>query len=269
MSWKDAIIDYAIRYGFQIIGAVVILGIAAVLAMWVGRLIDVTLTRRQMHAPMRMLIVRICRLCIIAFAAVLALDKFGVQIAPLIAGISVVGIGISLAAQGVLGNAVAGVTIIFSKPFMVDDYVEIAGVDGQVASIQLFSTILLRQDLSRVLIPNRKIVGEIVHNFGAKRQLDLSVGVAYASDLNLVLAVLRRILQGNPRVLSDPAPAIGITALADSSINLAVKPWVLSADCGLARTEIYQAILDEFSNAGIEIPFPQHEVRLLGQQAGP
>src|ERR1051326_8687296 len=109
--------------------------------------------------------------------------------------------------QGVLSNLFAGLMIIFTKPFRVGQYVELLGVQGQVEMIELFSTKLLHGDRSRVVIPNRKIIGEILHNFGAVRQLELNVGVAYDTNLQEAMAVVREILRNNPRVLKEPEPA--------------------------------------------------------------
>ena len=114
---------------------------------------------------------------VLAFTLVVALDQFGVQVAPLIAGIGVAGIGIGIALQGVLRNVMAGLSIIFTKPFRVGDYIDIVGVYGQVTTIDIFSTTLMHADLSKVVIPNHKIVGEILHNYGRMRQLNLTVGV--------------------------------------------------------------------------------------------
>src|SRR5947199_2944810 len=177
-----------------------------------------------------MLAARVLRLLVFGLAVVLALDKFGVPIAPMVAGIGVAGVGIGLALQGVLGNLVAGLTIIFTKPFRVGEYIELIGHHGQVKNIELFTTTLLHPDMSRVIIPNRKIVGEVLHNYGIVRQLDLSVGVAYGANINEAIAVLREILANNPRVLKDPAPGVGIAALGDSSVTIAIRPWASLAD---------------------------------------
>jgi len=191
------------------------------------------------------------------------LDKFGVQVAPLIAGIGVVGVGIGLAMQGVLGNVMAGLTIIFTKPFRVGEYIEILGVYGQVVNIELFSTTLLHLDNSRVVVPNRKIVGEILHNHGIMRQLDLHVGIAYDADLSKALTMVGQILAANLRVLKDPAPRVGIRELADSAIIIAIEPWVSVPDYAIAQLELYQAVVEQFRAAGIEIPFPHQDIRLL------
>jgi len=165
--------------------------------------------------------------------------------------------------QGILGNVAAGLTIIFTRPFNVGDYISIASEEGEILDISLFSTTLGHADRSMVVIPNRKIVGEILHNYGSLRQLDLSVGVAYSTDLAQAIATIREILAANPRVLQAPAPVVGVAVLADSSINLAVKPWVPVDDCIPAGAELYQTIVERFRDLGISIPFPQREIRVL------
>ena len=139
----------------------------------------------------------------------------------------------------------------------------IAGVQGQVTSIELFTTTLLHADHSQVIIPNRKIVSEILHNYGHIRQLNLNVGVSYGTNINTAVTIVRDVLSRNARVLKEPTPGVGITMLADSSINIAVCPWTAVADYGPAQTEIYQAIVEQFRANNIQISFPQREVRTL------
>jgi small conductance mechanosensitive channel len=210
-----------------------------------------------------MLMVRVVKVVVLIFTLVVALDKFGFQVAPLVAGIGVAGLGIGIALQGVLGNVVAGLSIILTKPFRVGEYIQLVGVQGQVSKIELFSTTLVQLDHSRVVIPNRRIVGEILHNFGAVRQLGLAVGVAYGANLGLAQAMIREVLAANPRVLKDPAPVVGVTALGDSAVTIGIAPWVAIADYVTAQAEIYQAVLERFRASRIEIPFPQREVRML------
>jgi small conductance mechanosensitive channel len=193
----------------------------------------------------------------------MALQNLGVELLPLIAGLSIAGAGIALAMQGVLGNVVAGLTIIFTRPFRVGDYISIAKEEGQVLEIKLFATTLGHADLSKVVIPNRKIVGEILHNYGRVRQLALEVGISYDADVQKALGTIERILGANPRVLRDPAPLVGVSRLADSSVTIAVNPWTSLADFGAAGAEINRAILETFRELRIAIPAPQREIRLL------
>jgi small conductance mechanosensitive channel len=164
----------------------------------------------------------------------------------------------------VLGNLVAGLSIIFAKPFRVGEYISIVGEEGLVATITLFATTLTHPDRSRVVIPNRKIVGEILHNFGTVRQIDIVVGVAYDTDINGAVGAIGEVLQANTRVLREPAPIVQAVLLGDSSVNIAIRPWVGVADYRAAVGEINEAVLKMFRSRGIGIPFPQREVRLVG-----
>src|SRR6266852_4439667 len=240
MPAQDLIIDLAIRYGFQVVGALVILFAGLLAAWWVGNVVERPLTRMALEPPMRRLMVRVVRVVVLLFALVIALDKFGFQIAPLVAGIGVAGIGIGIALQGVLSNLVAGLSIIFTKPFRVGEYVEIAGVHGDVATIELFSTTLVHADRSRIVIPNRKIVGEILHNFGTMRQLHLALTVPHGSDLTTVLTLAHEIVTANPRVLRDPAAVVGIAQVEIAGIRIGVNPWVRVPDVGDAEAELYK-----------------------------
>jgi small conductance mechanosensitive channel len=265
LSAKDLTVDLLIRYGFQLLGALVILAIGLLLARWVGDMTGRWLDGRRMEPPARALIVRSIRVVVLVFTLVIALDKFGFQIAPLVAGIGVAGLGIGIALQGVLSNVVAGLSIIFTKPFRVGEYIALLGVQGQVSVIELFSTTLVHPDRSRVVIPNRKIVGEILHNYGSVRQLDLAVRVAYGSEIDRVLAAARDVVSRSPRVLREPAAVIGLSAMGTSGLTVAVNPWVAVDDYVAAQAELYRGLVEEFRARGIEIALPQREVRLLGR----
>lgn len=261
----DKIILYFVEHGFQILTAIAIFGVGLLFTRWVGNLVQKWLKSKSFDEPVSVLIVRIIKLVLIVFIGIMALGQMGVQITPLIAGIGVVGVGASFAMQGLLGNLVAGLTIIFTKPFTIGEYIELLGVYGQVTEIELFSTKLLHADNSNVIIPNRKIVGEILHNYGKIRQLDLSVGISYSTDQTLALSIVNTILLNNTHVLKEPTPVVGITALEESYMLLAIKPWVSVEDFVTAKAEIYQAVLESFKEKQIEIPSPRREVRLLNQ----
>ena len=259
----EKVLFYFVDHGMQILTAIVLMGIGVVVARWAGKLIHRWLKAKAYDEPVSNLIVKAVKLLIIGFIGIMALGQMGVQITPLIAGIGVAGVGLSLAMQGVLGNLVAGLTIIFSKPFTIGEYIELLGAYGQVTDIELFSTTLLHTDNSRVIVPNRKIVGEILHNYGNIRQLNLTVGIAYSVDLTMVLSTVNDILQQNPGVLKEPAPVVGIAALNDSSIALAIKPWVKVDDFVPAQAAIYQAVIENFRDKKIEIPVPRRDIHLL------
>ena len=260
---RDEIFTITEKYGPKAIAAIIVIIVGMVVARRVAKLLDRTLSKREMEPPLRNLLVRLGKLLVVLLSLIIAIQQIGVQLWPLIAGLGVAGVGIGLAMQGVLSNLVAGLTIIFVKKFRVGEYIEINNVQGQVENIELFSTTLVHPDLSRVIIPNRKIVGEIIHNYGKMRQADLSVGVAYDTDLTRAIQVIHEVLQSNPRVLKEPAPLVRTTSMADSSIVIAILPWSTLADFGAMRAEINKAVVEKLRAAGIQIPFPQREVRLL------
>jgi len=262
-EFADKVIFYFVDHGMQILTAVVLMGIGVFIARWVGNLIHRWLKSKAYDEPVNNLIVKVVKLLIIGFIGIMALGQMGVQITPLIAGIGVAGVGLSLAMQGILGNLVAGLTIIFSKPFAIGEYIEILGVNGQVTDIALFSTTLQQADNSLVIVPNRKIVGEILHNYGTVRQLDLTASIGYGADLTLALSIVSDILQQNPKVLTEPAPVVGIAALNESSIALAIRPWVKVEDFIPTQAAIYQAVIERFRDQKIEIPIPRRDIHFL------
>ena len=261
---QDRGLDFAKDYLPKLVGAGIIFTVGLIVAIQVGKVLQRWLGKRDLEPPVRILIVRVVRLLIMGMTLVLVAAKVGVDTAPIVAGLGVAGVGVGLALQGVLGNLMAGLLIIFTKPFRVGEYIEIHGVHGQVYAIELFSVILVHADRSRVVIPNRKVIGEILHNYGSIRQLDLTVGVAYSADLNTVLNAVQSVLARTGTVLKEPVPVVGVASFGDSAVNIAVKPWTKVSDFGGAAADVNKAIAEEFRRQGIEMPFPQREIRVVG-----
>jgi small conductance mechanosensitive channel len=261
---KDTLVDLAIRFGPKLLVAIVILMVGFVVAGWAARGTDRLLHRLDLEPPVLQLLTRVARVLVVVLFAILALQNLGVELLPLIAGLGVAGAGIALATQGVLSNMVAGLTIIFTKPYRVGEYIAIVGVEGRVEAITLFNTALTHPDRSRIIVPNRKIVGEILHNYGQIRQSEITIGVAYDSNLALALGTIRDLVRANPRVLSEPTPVIQVVTLADSAVQIAIKPWVAVTDYGAVAGELNLSLVEALRQHGIGNPCPQMEVRLIG-----
>lgn len=257
------VIDLAVRFGPKVLVAIAIIVTGIYAGRWAGKAADRGFSSFHLEPPVRELLVRIVRVLVLALFTIMALQNLGVELLPLIAGLGVAGAGIALAMQGVLSNIVAGLTIIFTKPFRVGEYISIVGEEGRVENISLFSTVLSHPDLSQLVIPNRKIVGEILHNYGEIRQLDIAVSIAYDTDLDRALAVVNELLQAHPRTLKDPRPVVAVSTLAPFSITISVKPWVGVPDYIEARGELNKALVEAFRSRNIVIPLPQQEIRLL------
>jgi len=264
---KEKALEMSMDYGPKVLAAILIMVVGVFVSRWVVGIFQRWLGKMELEPPVRELLLRLVRVFVLLLFLLMAITQLGFDLLPLVAGLGVAGAGIAFALQGVLGNLFAGLTIIFTKPFRVGEYVSMIGVEGRVDAIDLFTTKLSHPDRSRVVVPNRKIVGEILHNYGKIRQLDVVVGVAYSTDLNAALAAVNDVFNSNERVLKDPAPVVRVSVLADSSINIAVKPWVPVLDYGVAVGEVNKAVVEEFQKRNVSIPFPQREVRLLNPPA--
>jgi small conductance mechanosensitive channel len=264
---KATLIDLAIRFGPKVITAILILTAGVFIANWCARAVARGLHRFDLEPPLRMLLTRVVRVLLVGVFLIMALQNLGVELLPLIAGLGVAGAGIALATQGVLSNVVAGLTIIFTKPYRVGEYIAVVGVEGAVDAISLFSTVLTHADRSRIVVPNRKVVGEILQNFGHIRQAEVLVGIAYDSDLRSALDAIREIVDRNARVLAEPKAVVQVNVLADSAVQVAIRPWVAVTDFSAISGEINLSVAEELRQRGIVMPFPQREVRLIGKAA--
>jgi small conductance mechanosensitive channel len=264
---REQIIDLLIQFGPRLLTAILIVIAGVIVGGWAERWLSRALRRFDLEPPLRVLLSRVIRGLVLILFLVMALQNLGVQLLPLIAGLGVAGAGIALAMQGVLSNMVAGLSIILTKPFRVGQYIQVAGVEGQVEHVSLFSTILTHADRSTVVIPNRKIVGEILHNYGHIRQVSIQLGVAPDTEVAAALQIIEAVVLANPRVLKDVPPVIGVSSLAQSVVQISIQPWVAVADYGAATTELSRTILEALRANQIKLALAQHEVRLLQAQA--
>jgi small conductance mechanosensitive channel len=260
-------IDLGMKFGPKLLVAIIIMVAGYFAARWAAAAVGRPLVRFGFEPPVRQLVLNITRGLVLILFAIMALQNLGVELLPLIAGLGVAGAGIALAMQGVLSNLVAGLVIIVTRPFRVGDYISIVKEEGVVTDIRLANTTLTHADLSRVVIPNRRIVGEILHNYGQIRQLQVEVRVGYDADLAKAFAALEEVLGADSRVLKDPAPVLKVSALKESGVTVGAYPWVRVADYGAAAGDLNRAVVETFRARGVVIPLPRSEVRMLAQAA--
>jgi small conductance mechanosensitive channel len=259
----DTLIEFAVTYSFQLAGALVILLIGWWIAakigsvvenMMVGRNIDVTLSRFTGGAS---------KLIVLGLVIIIALGNIGISVTPLIAAVGAVGLGAGLAIQGMLANYAAGFTIIITRPFVVGDTIQVCGVAGVVDKVMLPYTLLINEDNVSIQIPNKLIVGEILHNSAAQMLIELEIGVAYSSNIEQVTEVIAEAVKTVSGLSEDKAPAIGVDSFGDSSINFGVRVWADPNRHFEIRYAINAAIFAALQQAKVDIPFPQREVRML------
>ncbi len=205
----------------------------------------------------------------LTFVVIAALSQLGVETTSLAALLAAAGLAVGLALQGSLSNLAAGVMIVLFKPFKNGDYIEGGGTGGTVEEISIFNTILTTPDNRQVIVPNGQITADVITNFSAKsrRRIDFVIGVSYSDDLSKVKKVLSKIIEKDDRVLKDPETVIAVAELADSSVNLFVRPWVSVADYWVVRWDLIEAIKVTFDKEGISIPFPQRDLHMIEAKA--
>ncbi|MEV8466168.1 mechanosensitive ion channel family protein [Fluviibacterium sp. DFM31] len=200
----------------------------------------------------------------IAVGLMVVLSALGVDITPLFALVGGASFIIAFAFQDTLGNLAAGLMIMFNRPFDEGDYVTIAGMGGTVKSVSVVSTTINTPDNQIIVIPNSKVWGDVITNTTASttRRVDLTFGIGYDDSIADAQAILERVVEEHPLVLSDPAPVIRVSALGASSVDFICRPWVNSADYWTVYWDLTRQVKEAFDEGGISIPFPQTDMHL-------
>ena len=258
----DLLMEFCVKYSFQVLGGIVILILGWFVAKFIANILKKFLEKYKVDITVAKFLITIVKLIIIAFAALIALGKFGITIAPFIAGLSVIGFGTSFALQGPLSNYAAGATLIFTKPFKVGDIIEVTNAMGEVLDMTLARTLVKTVDGTLIVIPNKHIVGEVIHNYSKFKKLDITVGVSYDSDIGKAIGVVKNAVSKDKRVSQKPEAKVGISEFADSSINIYARLWCKQADYWDLMFDINKSIHDEFNKNKITIPFPQRDVHI-------
>jgi small conductance mechanosensitive channel len=261
----NMIAAYLINYSFQIFGAVVILVVGIFLGRRVGNGVEALCERKKLDITLSRFFGSCTRIAIVASTVVIVLPKLGVQITPFIAAIGAIGLGAGLAVQGLLSNYGAGLSIILSRPFVVGDTIRVQGVWGVVKEIRLAYTQLSNEDGEAIIIPNKHIIGEIIHNSQADTILELSVGIAYDSDPTAAIEIMKSKLSSIEGLSSCREIQIGIDGFGDSSIDIGIRCWAQTEQFHQTKFKANLAIQQALQENGVSIPYPQREVRMLSE----
>lgn len=256
--------EWIVFYGIKIILAVVIFIVGRWVAKALKNVIQKMMAKQNVETTLASFICNLSYVILMTVVIIAALNQIGIQTASLIAIVGAAGLAIGLALQGSLANFAAGFLMLIFHPFKTGDYIEGAGTQGSVEEIHVFTTQLKTPDNKTVIIPNAKIMGDIIVNFSAKdtRRVDLVIGVSYSDNLQKVKHVLEDVLSKDNRILKNPTPTIAVLELGDSSVNFAVRPWVKTADYWSVYFDLTEGIKKRFDDEGISIPFPQRDVHV-------
>lgn len=265
----ETLTTLATTYGLRVLGAILILIVGRIVARIVRNAIRRVLERRETDPSLVGFVSSLASTLVIVVAVSAALAKFGVETASLVAVLGAAGFAIGFALQGSLSNFASGIMLLVFRPFKVGDWIEAAGVSGSVKEIQLFNTIVATGDNIRITIPNGKVYGDVIKNYSAHdtRRVDLVVGIGYGSSIPKAMELVHGLIKKEARALTDPAPMIAVSELADSSVNLVIRVWTKTPDYWGVRFDLTQNIKHSFDENGIEIPFPQRVVHHVNEPA--
>ena len=265
-SGKEWLTDNGPRWAFKLVVFVLILVVFSLLASTVKRIVSRTLASSRVHASklLQELLVSFVGKAIFLVGILIALAQFGIRIGPVLAGLGIIGFIVGFALQETLSNFAAGVMILIYRPFDVGDAVETGGISGKVKQMNLVSTTITTFDNQRVIVPNRKIWGDVIRNINAEeiRRVDMVFSIGYDDDPDLAERILHEIVDHHELALDDPPPIIRLHTLGESSVDYIVRPWVKSADYWEAYWHITRAVKKRFDEEGISIPFPQQDMHI-------
>jgi len=251
-------------FGLSLFIALTILIVGRQVVKIVIKLISSALERSNTEDTVRIFVTNLLNTLLMIVVFIAAINQLGIQTTSIIAVLGAAGLAIGLALQGSLSNFAAGILIVIYRPYKVGDYIQADNHLGTVDDIQIFSTVLKTPDNKLVIVPNGSIMNGSIVNFSNqdKRRVDIIASCSYEDDIDKVKSVLADILSQDDRILSEPEPRIAVSELADSSVNLIVRPWVKNSD----YINVYYSLLEEikkrFDKEGISIPYPQSDVHI-------
>jgi len=265
----DTVVTTGLEFGFRIIVAIVIYLVGRIVARILTNTVRKIMKAREIDLILETFVCNLVYWVVMLFVIIAAINHVGIETTSLIAVIGAAGLAIGLALQGSLANFAAGVLIVLFRPYRVGDFVEVAGVSGSVLQVQILTTILKTGDNKQVIIPNGEIMSNIITNYSAHdtRRVDIMIGIGYDDDIDKAKATLKQIVEAEDRVLDEPKCLIAVAELADSSVNLHVRPWVKTSDYWAVMFALTEAIKKRFDEESISFPYPQQDVHLFKEES--
>jgi len=265
-NFYQLIMDFLTNYSFQLVGAFLIFLFGYFVAGKIAKFVLGICEKHNLDVTLSRFLANTTKMLIVIMVVIVALSKLGVSVTPFIAAIGAVSLGASLAFQGLLSNYAAGFNIILIRPFVVGDTIEVQGVKGIVQEVLLAYTVIKDANNVDITIPNKHIVGEILHNSKKLTLLEMKVGISYSDNPLKVIDIVEKAIID---VVEDDELRldVGIDEFADSSINIGVRVWVPTSTLYQIKYQGYKAIYTAFEQNNVTIPFPQRDVHLISAPA--
>ncbi len=265
-KWTNLGMDLLTTYGLKLIGAIVIWIIGSWIVKAVLKGARKLMEKRGYDESLQKFLLNLIGWVSKILLILVILAQLGIETTSFAAILAAAGLAVGLALQGSLSNFAGGVLLMIFKPIKIGDLVEAQGEIGVVKEIEIFTTKLTGLSNKEIIIPNGTLSNGNIVNYstGGTRRVDLVFGVGYDSDIKKTKEVLMQVLTSHPKVLQDPAPAVTVMELADSSINFATRPWCKTEDYWAVYFDVTEQTKEALDAAGIEIPYP-HQVEIKRQ----
>ena len=257
---------------WMILQGIVTVFLTVVVALWVAGLIEARLMRMQdVDSSLRIVGVRVAKALLTVAALVTGLSMAGIDMTAFSVFTGALGVGLGLGMQRIASNYVSGFIILLDRSIHLGDIVQVGTDGGQVSKITTRYTVLKNPGGVEFIVPNEMLISNVVQNQSytdTRVRLATTVGVAYGTDLDLAMRLMAEAASGQPRVLADPAPKVLLTLFGDSSIQLELGFWIADPEEGKGgvTSDVNRAVWRAFRDNGIEIPFPQRELRMLNEK---
>ena len=252
----------------RLFSAIVLLVICIVVMQIVQRILKRALVRLDVDSGLRYFVLTAARVVLWVLTVLIVADSLGIPVTSLVAVVSVVGLALSLALQNILSNLFSGVTVLVTRPFTTGDYVEFGNVAGRIAAVGLFYTRVNTLDNKVIRVPNSTVTASQITNFSEQefRRVDQLFTASYKAPTELVRGTLLEVMQADPRILNEPAPPFAaVNAWRDSAVEYVTRAWVRCDDYWDVCFDLNAAFRAAFEKNGIEIPYPQMDVHMVGQ----
>jgi small conductance mechanosensitive channel len=262
------VLDLGVVFGLKILAALAVFIIGRWVAIALRNFLERSMHKTKVDQTLITFTTNLAYIAMFAFVVIAALAQLGIQTTSFIAILGAAGLAIGLALQGSLSNFAAGVIMILFRPFKVGDYIEGGGTAGTVKEIQIFNTILVSPDNKTIIVPNAAMTSDKIVNYAAQgtRRVDMVFGIGYESDIDKAKEILWDLLKKDSRVMTVPEPMVVVSELADSSVNIACRPWVKADDYWTFYFDMNENVKKQFDANGISIPFPQRDVHIFEQK---
>ncbi len=258
------IVNFFTNYSFQLIGALLIFILGYFIAGKIAQAVLSLCQRQQLDITLSRFLANTTKMFVVVMVAIIALGKLGISVTPFVAAIGALSLGAGLALQGLLANYAAGFNIILTRPFVVGDTIQVQGVKGVVKEVLLAYCTIEDEDKAEITIPNKLIVGEILHNSKQNTLLEISVGISYDNDPQQAIAVVEKTLEALAIVDDKQKMQVGINDFADSAINIGIRLWIPTNKLYESKFQANKAIYSALAEANIVIPYPQRDIHIIG-----